>query len=82
MTMNLVEGRRRLRLLLNGLCGGFCVVGLAAVLVLYGSPYNPIWWAILAALAAASFVVPGLCVPLFEWALKGYLDTDDSDKNG
>ena len=34
------------------------------------------------ALVAASFVVPGLCVPLFEWALKGYLDPDDTDKSG
>lgn len=68
------EGRRRLRLLLGGLGAAFCATAMAVVLVFYGLPYNPMWWAAMAAILISAAVVSGFCASLVEWAAKGYLD--------
>src|SRR3546814_7277887 len=43
------KGRRRLSLLLCGLSGTACAAAMAAFLLFYGAPYNPLWWWIMAA---------------------------------
>jgi len=70
------EGRRRLRLLLGCLGAAGSAGAMVLVLGLYGPPYNPIWWAVMAAILLASGVISGLCAPLVEWAAKGYLERD------
>ena len=74
--MNLVEGRRRLRLTLIGLSGGLCSLSMVTVLLVHGVPYNPIWWPIMGLVLVASFVGPALAVPIVEWVLKGYMGSD------
>ncbi len=68
------QGRRRLRLVLSGLGGGSCATAMALVLVFYGTPYNPVWWAVMAGILVASAVVSALFAPLVEWVIAGYLD--------
>ncbi len=66
------EGRRRLTLLLCGLGGAGCAGAMLFVLLLYGAPYEPFWWAVMAVILAAAFVVPRALVPLAEWVIEGY----------
>lgn len=66
------KGRRRLSILLSGLSGTACIALMAAVLVLYGTPYNPLWWWIIAAIIAASFLLPLALVSPIEWVIEGY----------
>ncbi|MFQ5467647.1 MAG: hypothetical protein ACE5DS_05865 [Kiloniellaceae bacterium] len=66
-------GRQRLRFLLMGLGGTSCALAMALVLVLYGTPYNPIWWWVMGAILLAACAVSGLLAPVVEWALVGYL---------
>ena len=77
--MNLTEGRRRFRLVSVSLSGGLCTLFMVVVLIVYGTPYNPVWWPVMAVILAASFVGPALVAPLFEWVLKGYLQGQDRD---
>ena len=70
----LQEGRRRLRLLLGSLGTAASAGAMGLVLVFYGLPYNPLWWAAMAAVLVAAGIVSGLCAPAVEWAAKGYLD--------
>ena len=67
------QGRRRLRLALSGLGGGSCAVAMVLVLVFYGTPYNPMWWAVMAAILVGCALVAALCAPLVEWIIAGYL---------
>ena len=69
------EGRRRLRLLLCGSSGGLCAFAMAAVLVVYGTPYEATWWWVMGAILLAAFVGPAAIVPLVEWVIEGYLGT-------
>ena len=66
------EGRRRLRLVLAGIGAGACAAAMALVLVFYGTPYNPIWWAVMAAVVGGSAAVATLFAPLIEWVIAGY----------
>ena len=77
--MNLVEGRRRLRLTLVSLSGGLCSVLMIVVLLVYGTPYNPLWWPIMAVILVAAWVGPWLIVPLLDWVLRGYLESGEGD---
>jgi len=70
------RGRRRLRILLGSLSGGACLVAMVLVLLLYGSPYDPIWWPVMAAVLAAACLLPSLFVPAIEWVIDGY-NSDD-----
>ncbi len=70
------EGRRRLRLLLGSLGAAACALAMVLVLVFYGLPFNPLWWAAMASILVAAGVVSGLCASLVEWAAKGYLERD------
>ncbi len=72
MTQHGATGRRRLTILFCGLGGTLCTLAMAAVLMLYGTPYNGYWWAVMAAVLAAAFVLPRLVVPVIEWVMDGY----------
>lgn len=70
------EGRRRLRLLLSFLFGGPVTLAIVLVLIGYKTPYNPIWWLVLGAIALGAFLLPLLLVPAIEWVVRGYLEDD------
>ena len=72
-------GRRRLTVVLTIASGGTCTGAMAAVLYLYGGPYDPLWWWVMAAIFAASFVAPAFAaVPAIEWVIEGYRDEGGS----
>jgi predicted lysophospholipase L1 biosynthesis ABC-type transport system permease subunit len=66
------KGRRRLSILLCGLSGAACTALMAAVLLLYGTPYNSLWWWIMAAIVIAAFLLPLALVSAIEWVMEGY----------
>lgn len=66
------EGQRRLTLLLCGLGGAGCAGAMLLVLLLYGAPYQPYWWAVMAIVLAVAFVIPRALVPIVEWVIDGY----------
>lgn len=66
------EGRRRVGLLLSGISGGLCVLAMAAVLIVVGAPYNPMWWLVMAAILVAALAVPRALIPAIEWVIEGY----------
>ena len=66
------EGQRRLTLLLCGLGGAGCAGAMLLVLLLYGAPYEPYWWAVMAVVLALAFVVPRALVPVVDWVIEGY----------
>lgn len=68
------KGRRRLSILLCGLSGAACTALMAAVLLLYGMPYNPLWWWIMAAIVVAAILLPLTLVSAIEWVMEGYRD--------
>lgn len=68
------EGQRRLTLLLCGLGGAGCAGAMLLVLLLYGAPYEPYWWAVMAIVLALAFVAPRALVPIVEWVIDGYRD--------
>ena len=65
-------GRRRLTFLLCGLSGVSCTVLMAAVLLLYGFPYDLNWWWAMGGILIASFVLPRALVFAIEWVMEGY----------
>lgn len=65
-------GRQRLSLLLCGLSLGACAALMALVVVVYGTPYNPVWWWIMAAILFAALVLPLALVSAIEWVMEGY----------
>lgn len=64
-----------MRLLLCGASGGLCALAMAAVLVVYGAPYEAMWWWVMGAILLAAFIAPVAIVPLVEWVIEGYLGT-------
>ena len=72
------KGRQRLSVLLCGLSGTSCLVLMAAFMLIYGTPYNPMWWWIMAAILVATVLLPLSLVPAIEWVMAGYR----SDRNG
>ena len=72
--MTATKGRKRLSILLCGLSGVSCAILMAAVLLLYGTPYNPLWWWVMAAILIAAFLLPLALVSAIEWVIDGYRD--------
>lgn len=68
------KGRMRLSILLCSLSGTACTVLMAAVLLLYGTPYNPLWWWIMAAILLAAVFLPLVLVSAIGWVIEGYRD--------
>jgi hypothetical protein len=66
------KGRQRLSILLCGLSGASCAASMAAFLLFYGTPYNPVWWWIMAAILVAAVLLPLSLVPAIEWVIAGY----------
>lgn len=72
MTHKPNAGRWRLTILLCGLSGVTCTAMMAAVLLLYGKPYDRMWWWIMGAILLAAFGLPRLLVHAIEWVMAGY----------
>ncbi len=70
------SGRRRLTILLSCLSGGACALAMAMVLIVYGAPYDPMWWWVMAAMLLAAFALPRLLVFPIEWVIAGYRKED------
>jgi len=66
------SGRLRLTLLLCGLSGFICAAMMVAVLLLYGKPYDPMWWWVMAGILAAAVILPRGLVAAIEWVMAGY----------
>ncbi len=66
------RGRQRLRLLLGAVSAVLCAFAMAAVLVFYGTPYDPLWWWVMGAIQVAAFFVAPLFATPIEWVIKGY----------
>lgn len=49
---------------------------MAAVLIFYGEPYDPLWWWVMAAVLLAACVLPFGLVLAIEWVVKGYREED------
>lgn len=65
-------GRRRLRVLLGASSGATCALAMAIVLIVYGAPYDPMWWWVMALILAAAFLAPALLAFPIEWVIRGY----------
>ena len=72
-------GRRRLRLLLCTVSGGLCAAAMVLVLIVYGTPYNPMWWWVMGGLLAVAALGPIAVVPVVEWVIAGYLKDHGED---
>lgn len=72
MALGSREGRRRMRIVVCSLSGAGCAVSMALVLVLYGLPFDPLWWWVMAAILVAACVLPLALVPVLEWVIEGY----------
>lgn len=68
------KGRKRLSALLCGLSATSCLVLMGVLLVVYGTPYNPVWWWIMGGILCAAAVLPLALVPAIEWVIEGYRD--------
>jgi hypothetical protein len=68
------EGHRRLKAALGWTGLILCAVPMAIVLVVYGMPYNPIWWGVMALILLFSFLLPQALARVIEWIANGYLD--------
>ncbi len=66
------EGRRRLKIFLSLLGGGTCAIAMALFVAVYGTPYNPSWWIVMAAILGAAFVAPRFLADPIEWIIAGY----------
>ena len=49
------------------------------VLLFYGLPFNPMWWAAMAVVLVAASVISALFAPLVEWVAKCYVDPDNNN---
>ena len=72
------KGRQRLSVLLCGLSTASCATLQAAFLLLYGTPYNPLWWWIMGAILLAALLLPLSLVPAIEWVIAGYREEKTS----
>ncbi len=66
------EGRKRFGLVVGATSGLVCAILMALVLVVYGTPYNGVWWLIMLVILFAACVGPRLLVYPLEWVLDGY----------
>ncbi len=69
-------GRRRLGLVLSTAGGVVCAAMMAVVLVVWGTPYNPLWWLVMAVILTAAVAVPWALLPLADWIIDGYRQDD------
>jgi hypothetical protein len=70
------EGTRRLRLVLSSSAAAAILVAYIVLLTVYGRPYWPGWWIVMAAILVVAFLAGRALVPVFEWVIAGYR-TDD-----
>lgn len=73
-----MTGRRRLRVLLSLTGGLTCAALMAAVLLIYGPPFETDWWWAMAGILAAAFLVPLLYARAVDWVIDGYGAAKDS----
>lgn len=66
------QGPRRLALVLSGSSGLACAAMMGAVLLVYGTPYNPLWWGVMAAIEAGALLLPLAFLPVIDWVIAGY----------
>jgi len=71
-----MTGRRRLRILLSLTGGLSCAVLMAAVLTIFGSPFETYWWWVMAAILVAAFAVPLAYARAVDWVVDGYRAND------
>ena len=45
---------------------------MGAVVLVYGAPYNPMWWWIMGAILFTAAVLPLGLVTAIEWVMEGY----------
>lgn len=69
-------GRRRLIIALCGSSAALCSALMVAVLVVYGTPYNPLWWWVMVAILLAAAILPVVLVWPIEWVIAGYQKRD------
>ena len=65
-------GPRRLGLVLSLLGGGHCALLMGLVLLIYGVPHNPVWWAIMAIILVGAVAGPHGLLPVVDWVIDGY----------
>jgi hypothetical protein len=66
-------GRRRLSILLALVSGGLCFMAMAATVIVYGTPYDPMWWWAMGGILLAAVFAPVLLVAPIEWVIEGYM---------
>ncbi len=69
-------GRRRLTVFLSCLSGASCALAMVMVLIVYGTPYDSLWWWVMAAILAGAFIVPRFLLYPIEWVITGYSNED------
>ena len=65
-------GRKRLALVLCAMSGSLCTALMVIVLLVYGTPFNAIWWWVMAGILAAAWLLPIALVGPIEWVIAGY----------
>jgi len=71
------QGRRRLAIVLGAVSAGLMATLMAVVLVFYGAPYSPVWWAVMAVILVVAYLAPRfVLVPAVEWVMAGYAADD------
>ncbi len=68
------DGRRRLSIFVGTICGAGSMITMALVIIIYGAPYDPIWWAVMAAILVVCCLLGRIIAPAVEWVLEGYLE--------
>jgi hypothetical protein len=66
------EGTRRLRLVLSSVGVAAIVAGYVIVLAVYGRPYWPGWWVVMALILLLAFLAGRALTRVFEWVVAGY----------
>lgn len=66
------EGRRRFGLVFGAAAGGLCAALMVIVLKVYGTPYNAVWWPVMAIILVAACAAPRFLARPIEWVLDGY----------
>ena len=68
------EGRRRISIVVGAVSGAGCLVTMALMVIIYGAPYNPVWWAVMAVILTVCCLLGRIVAPAVEWVLQGYLE--------
>ena len=76
MTSTVRSGRSRLAICLCLFFGGLCFALMATLLIVYGPPWDGIWWLVMAIILFAACSLPYLLVYPIEWVIDGYRQQD------